>query len=249
MTDLSKVDYKTNVQTIVNKIIRCMDKNKMYIIIDDDWVVEDIEDDLEDRSYTGDLYWDNFVEQKLSFYDSLKNIEIGNYRRIRKRMDLNLQLFDYLVETQEFWQNDTVFRNVIYNKLTEYRNDLEKTHINIDGIDQRVRIFGFYRDFGLTTEDFPNSKYFELLKFQCTFPTSENEGKICKNCTISDKNPICKTHNDAIEIDKYIKSYIKHNLPLHNDVSNIVLDYLPMYKSTRPDNNIISSNTDNCTIS
>ena len=247
MTDLSKVDYKTNVQTIVNKIIRCMDKNKMYIIIDDDWVVEDIEDDLEDRSYTGDLYWDNFVEQKLSFYDSLKNIEIGNYRRIRKRMDLNLQLFDYLVETQEFWQNDAVFRDVIYNKLTEYRNDLEKTHINIDGIDQRVRIFGFYRDFGLTTEDFPNSKYFELLKLQCTFPTSENEGKICKNCTISNKNPICKTHNDSIEFDKYIKSYIKHNLPLHNDVSNIVLDYLPMYKSIHPDN--IISNTDNCTIS
>jgi hypothetical protein len=245
MTDLSSVDFKTNVQTIVNKIIRCMDKNKMYIIIDDDWVIEDIYTDLEDRSYIGNLYWDNLVERKLSFYDSIKNIEIGNYRRIRKRMDLNLQLFDYLVETQEFWQNNsetnTVFRDIIYNKLTDYREDIEETHINIDGINQHIRIFGFYRDYGLTTEDFPHSKYFELLKFQCTFPVSENEGQICKNCTISNKNPICKIHNDAITYDKYIRSYVQHNLPLHNDVSNIVLDYLPMYKP-------IDSNN-NCTIS
>ena len=238
MTDLSRKihidEFKKNIKTIVDKIIYSMDNNKMYIIVDDDYKDEDNYHDFEDRNYEGDLYWDNLIGKKLSFYDSIKNIEIGNYKRISKRMELNLKLFDYLVETQELWQNDpetnTEFRDIIYNKLTDYRNDLEKNHIRVKGANKSVKIYGFFRNYGLTTDDFPNHKYFELLKLQCTFPTIENNGKICKNCTISNKNLVCKFHENVIIIDKYIRSYVKNILPLPNDVSNIILDYLPMYK-------------------
>ena len=231
MTDLSKKihidEFKKNIKTIVDKIIYSMDNNKMYIIVDD-YEDEYNFHDFEDRNYEGDLYWDNLIGKKLSFYDSIKNIEIGNYKQIRRRMELNITLFDYLVETQELWQNNpetnTEFRDIIYNKLTDYRNDLEKNHIRVKGINKHIKIYVFFRNYGLTTDDFPKHKYFELLKLQCTFPTIE------KNCTISNKNLVCKFHDNVIIIDKYIRSYVKDVLPLHNDVSNIVLDYLPMYK-------------------
>ena len=237
MTDLLRNihmdEFKTNIKIIVDDIIYSMDKNKQYIVVDDNYD-SDNDSDREDLAYEGTVYWDDLISQKLSLYDSIKNIEIGEYRGISRRMELNITLFDYLVETHEFWKNDpetnTEFREIIYNKLTDYRNDLEKNHMRVKEVNKCVKIYGFFRNYGLTTDDFPKHRYFELLKLQCTFPSIENNGKICKNCTISNKNLVCKFHDNVIIIDKYIRSYVKDVLPLPNDVSNIILDYLPMYK-------------------
>ena len=236
MTDMSKIrmdEFKTNVKTIVNKIILSIDENKQYIVVDDDYD-SDNDSDIEDLEYDGDVYWDDLIGKKLSFYDSIKNIEIGEYRGIRKRIELNVTLFDYLVETQEFWKNDPEtkikFRDIIYNKLKEYITGKRQPRINIEnGVNKKVKIYGSHRDYMAYEEDFPVYKYLTLLKLRCTF--KEHPDKYCWNISTSDENIICQCHYRDIKIDKLQRSIVKKILPLHNDVSNIVLDYLPMYKT------------------
>jgi hypothetical protein len=236
MTDLLRNihmdEFKTNIKIIVDDIIYSMDKNKQYIVVDDNYD-SDNDSDREDLAYEGTVYWDDLISQKLSLYDSIKNIEIGEYRGISRRMELNITLFDYLVETHEFWKNDpetnTEFREIIYNKLKEYLNGKRQPRINIgNGIKKRVKIYGTHRDYMFYEHDFPAYKYIKLLKLRCNF--EECTEKLCWDISTSDKNLICKSHNRAIKIDQLQRSYVKGILPLHNDVSNIVLDYLPMYK-------------------
>ena len=81
-------------------------------------------------------------------------------------IQLNIILFDYLVETQNFWKNEKrleKFDLTVRNKLLEYKDSI------------------FHK--------FPVDKYLKLLQYRCSYET--RNGRLCKNSPV---NGICNYH-------------------------------------------------------
>ena len=81
-------------------------------------------------------------------------------------IQLNIILFDYLVETQNFWKNEKrleKFDLTVRNKLLEYKDSI------------------FHK--------FPVDKYLKLLQYRCSYET--RNGRLCKNSHV---NGICNYH-------------------------------------------------------
>ena len=81
-------------------------------------------------------------------------------------IQLNIILFDYLVETQNFWKNEKrleKFDLTVKNKLLEYKDSI------------------FHK--------FPVDKYLKLLQYRCSYET--RNGRLCKNSPV---NGICNYH-------------------------------------------------------
>ena len=81
-------------------------------------------------------------------------------------IQLNIILFDYLVETQNFWKNEKrleKFDLTVKNKLLEYKDNI--------------------------TQKFPADKYLKLLGYRCSYETRST--RLCKNSPV---NGICDFH-------------------------------------------------------
>ena len=81
-------------------------------------------------------------------------------------IQLNIILFDYLVETRNFWKNKKrleKFDLTVKNKLLEYKDSI------------------FHK--------FPVDKYLKLLQYRCSYET--RNGRLCKNSPV---NGICNYH-------------------------------------------------------
>ena len=81
-------------------------------------------------------------------------------------IQLNIILFDYLVETRNFWKNKKrleKFDLTVKNKLLEYKDSI------------------FHK--------FPVDKYLKLLEYRCSYET--RNGRLCKNSPV---NGICNYH-------------------------------------------------------
>jgi hypothetical protein len=81
-------------------------------------------------------------------------------------IQLNIILFDYLVETHNFWKNEKSlekFNLTVKNKLLEYKDNI--------------------------TQKFPADKYLKLLGYRCSYETRST--RLCKNSPV---NGICDFH-------------------------------------------------------
>ena len=94
----------------------------------------------------------------------INNCVYGTYELLL--IQLNIILFDYLVETQNFWKNEKrleKFDLTVKNKLLEYKDSI------------------FHK--------FPVDKYLKLLQYRCSYET--RNGRLCKNSPV---NGICNYH-------------------------------------------------------
>jgi hypothetical protein len=112
----------------------------------------------------------------------------------------NIILFDYLVETQNFWKNEKGIKSMdltAKNKLLEYKD-----------IGENNTFF----------QSFPADKYLKLLGFRCSYET--RSGKLCKNHPV---NGICAFHK---KFDEVLQVTVTENAPLIKVLQDIVINYI-----------------------
>ena len=118
------------------------------------------------------------------------------------KIQQNIILFDYLVETQHFWknENDIEMKSLYHstkNKLLEYKD-----------IGENNTFF----------KRFPADKYLKLLGFRCSYET--RSGKLCKHHPV---NGICAFHK---KFDEVLKINVTENAPLIKVLQDIVINYI-----------------------
>ena len=147
-------------------------------------------DDEEDKNI---LTITEFKKNMKSLMDDCTNVST----KILKIQN-NIILFDYLVETQNFWKKGIKSMDLAAkNKLLEYK-DMGKNNT-------------FF-------QSFPADKYLKLLGFRCSYET--RSGKLCKNHPV---NGICAFHK---KFDKVLQVTVTENAPLIKVLQDIVINYI-----------------------
>ena len=142
-----------------------------------------------------------FKKNMISLIDNCYNVSTKMLK-----IQHNIILFDYLVETQNFWknENDNEIKSIYLstkNKLLEYKDK--------------------YKDIGENNtffKSFPADKYLKLLGFRCSYET--RSGKLCKHHPV---NGICAFHKKFGEV---LKINVTENAPLIKVLQDIVINYI-----------------------
>ena len=136
-----------------------------------------------------------FKKNMISLMDNCYNVSTKMLK-----IQHNIILFDYLVETQNFWKNEKCIKSMdltAKNKLLEYKD-----------IGENNTFF----------QSFPADKYLKLLGFRCSYET--RSGKLCKNHPV---NGICAFHK---KFDEVLKINVTENAPLIKVLQDIVINYI-----------------------
>ena len=148
---------------------------------------------IEDEEDKNILTITEFKKNMKSLMDDCTNVST----KILKIQN-NIILFDYLVETQNFWKKDIKSMDLAAkNKLLEYKDMGENNT--------------FF-------QSFPADKYLKLLGFRCSYET--RSGKLCKNHPV---NGICAFHK---KFDKVLQVTVTENAPLIKVLQDIVINYI-----------------------
>ena len=148
---------------------------------------------IEDEEDKNILTITEFKKNMKSLMDDCTNVST----KILKIQN-NIILFDYLVETQNFWKKGIKSMDLAAkNKLLEYKDMGENNT--------------FF-------QSFPADKYLKLLGFRCSYET--RSGKLCKNHPV---NGICAFHK---KFDKVLQVTVTENAPLIKVLQDIVINYI-----------------------
>ena len=148
---------------------------------------------IEDEEDKNILTITEFKKKMKSLMDDCTNVST----KILKIQN-NIILFDYLVETQNFWKKGIKSMDLAAkNKLLEYKDMGENNT--------------FF-------QSFPADKYLKLLGFRCSYET--RSGKLCKNHPV---NGICAFHK---KFDEVLQVTVTENAPLIKVLQDIVINYI-----------------------
>jgi hypothetical protein len=148
---------------------------------------------IEDEEDKNILTITEFKKNMKSLMDDCTNVST----KILKIQN-NIILFDYLVETQNFWKKGIKSMDLAAkNKFLEYKDMGENNT--------------FF-------QSFPADKYLKLLGFRCSYET--RSGKLCKNHPV---NGICAFHK---KFDKVLQVTVTENAPLIKVLQDIVINYI-----------------------
>ena len=220
-------EFKPNVGILLNNIIKSMRQHKIYIT--DDEVDSDYDYEY-DNNYDGaeHIKWYDYINinKKFSFLEMIDTIEIGDYVGSEERLELVTNLFNYLVNTTTFWQNNYEtkgnFRDQIYSKLLKLNKSTSNKFLWINNKLITEKLVGRGHFIDLYT--FESSYYIKMLQLQCSF-----HEKKCLNISTSIDASLCSKHQTLMIGDQKFRSLVMEYLSLPQVIFNIISNYLPIH--------------------